>query len=140
MDSFPSSGPGIGFPGDIMFTIVPVFIGIVFVIVIGTIIFRAAKGAKQWNYNNQQPVLTVDATVISKRTDVSRHHHNHDNHHHHRTSTYYYVTFEVGSGDRMEFQVDGKEFGLLAEGDYGNLTFQGTRYQGFQRFAYEENN
>ena len=45
----------------------------------------------------------------------------------------YYVTFQVESGDRMELSVRGKEYGLLAEGDYGRLTFQGTRYLGFQR-------
>ena len=49
------------------------------------------------------------------------------------TSTSYYVTFQVESGDRMELSVRGKEYGLLAEGDYGRLTFQGTRYLGFQR-------
>lgn len=45
----------------------------------------------------------------------------------------YYVTFEVESGDRMEFSVYGKEYGMLAEGDEGKLTFQGSRYLGFER-------
>ncbi|NMA03148.1 MAG: DUF2500 domain-containing protein, partial [Clostridiales bacterium] len=44
----------------------------------------------------------------------------------------YYVTFQVESGDRMEFRVSGKEYGLLAEGDVGKLTFQGTRYHEFE--------
>ena len=44
----------------------------------------------------QTPQLTVIATVVAKRTNVS--------HHHHHTSTLYYVTF------------------------------QGTRYLGFERF------
>ena len=48
-------------------------------------------------------------------------------------STSYYVTFQVESGDRMEFAVTGAEYGLLIEGDQGALTFQGTRYLGFQR-------
>ena len=47
------------------------------------------------------------------------------------TSTRYYVTFQVESGDRMEFSVSGREYGLLVEGDTGRLTFQGTRYLGF---------
>ena len=29
--------------------------------------------------------------------------------------------------------MDGSQYGLLVEGDRGNLTFQGTRYLGFQR-------
>lgn len=49
------------------------------------------------------------------------------------TSTRYYVTFQVESGDRMEFSVTGLEYGMLAEGDIGKLTFQGTRYLSFER-------
>ena len=40
---------------------------------------------------------------------------------------------EVESGDRMELNLSGQEYGLLAEGDRGKLTFQGTRYLGFER-------
>ena len=69
--------------------------------------------------------------VAAKRTDVS-HHHDANTHVDHHT-TWYYVTFEVQSGDRMEFGVSGSEYGLLAEGDYGKLTFQGTRYLEFER-------
>ena len=49
------------------------------------------------------------------------------------SSTDYYVTFQVESGDRMEFAVSGSEYGMLAEGDQGTLTFQGTRYLSFER-------
>ena len=47
--------------------------------------------------------------------------------------TTYYVTFEVKSGDRMELPVQGHEYGMLVEGDFGELSFQGTRYLGFER-------
>lgn len=57
--------------------------------------------------------------------------------HHTHTFTSYYVTFQVESGDRMEFAVSGMEYGLLAEGDTGDLTFQGTRYLNFQRATRE---
>ena len=64
--------------------------------------------------------------------------HNHANHgndttHHHSTSTTYFITFEVESGSRMKLKVKDKGYGLLAEGDSGKLTFQGTRYKGFDR-------
>lgn len=49
------------------------------------------------------------------------------------SSTTYYVTFQVESGDRMELHVSGIEYGMLVEGDYGKLTFQGTRYLEFVR-------
>ena len=123
-------GCGFGMGVDmfgIMFTIV-------FVLVIGTFIVTAIKGIGQWNKNNNSPRLTVPATVVSKRTNVTRHHHGGANgHHHHHTSTTYYVTFQVESGDRMELHVAGHEYGMLVEGDHGHLTFQGTRYLGFER-------
>jgi hypothetical protein len=77
----------------------------------------------------------VPATVVAKRTNVSHHHHNHGGTgmHHTTHSTTYYVTFQVESGDRMELHVAGHEFGMLIEGDRGDLTFQGTRYLGFER-------
>ena len=68
--------------------------------------------------------------MVSKREDVS--HHTSDDHMH-TTYTHYYATFEVESGDRMEFELRGNEYGLLAEGDLGKLTFQGTRYLSFER-------
>lgn len=123
-------GYGYGFGFDmfsIMFTTV-------FVIVIGTFIVTAIRGIGQWSKNNNSPRLTVPATVVTKRTNVTRHHHGGANgHHHHHTSTTYYVTFQVESGDRMELHVSGAEYGMLAEGDNGSLTFQGTRYHGFER-------
>ena len=54
---------------------------------------------------------------------------------HSTISTSYYATFQVESGDRMELSVTGTEYGLLAEGDRGKLTFQGTRYLGFERLG-----
>jgi len=106
-----------------------------FAIVIGMFIMAAVRGLREWNTNNNSPRLTVEATVVGKRMEVSHHHHHHGtNHMHHTTSsTYYYVTFEVESGDRMEFGVNGSEYGMLIEGDVGMLSFQGTRYLGFQR-------
>ena len=127
-NEFGLSGFGTGFAiFQIMFTLV-------FVLVIGTFIVIAVKGISQWNKNNHSPRLIVPATIVAKRTNVSRHRHGDANgHHHHTTSTTYYVTFQVDSGDRMELHVAGHEFGLLIEGDQGMLTFQGTRYLGFER-------
>ena len=85
-----------------------------------------------YNKNNHSPKLTVPATVVSRRTAVSHHHHGNEMHHTH-TSTSYYATFQVESGDRIEFLVSGTEYGMLAEGDSGKLTFQGTRYLNFRR-------
>ena len=118
------------------FGVFPVLFGIVFILFLVIFLMAIIKGLTQWNKNNHSPRLTVDATVVAKRMDVSHHHHHHggDHTHVHTThSTSYYVTFEVESGDRMELHVPGTEYGLLIEGDHGRLTFQGTRYLGFER-------
>ena len=121
---------GFGYGFD-MFSIM---FSIVFIIVIGMFVVTAIKGIGQWNKNNNSPRLTVPATVVAKRTNVSHHNHTGTNgHHHHSTSTTYYVTFQVESGDRMELHLSGHEFGMLVEGDKGKLSFQGTRYLGFER-------
>ena len=100
---FGYSGFGIGFSAfNIMFTIM-------FVLVIGVFIVTIVKGISTWNENNHSPRLTVTAEVVSKRTDVT--HHSHANAgdmtgahgYHTSSSTWYYVTFQVESGDRMEF-------------------------------------
>lgn len=122
--------------GGFFFNIIPAIVTLGFIVVFGFFIVTAVKGAKQWNYNNKQPVLTVAAKVVSKRTNVSSSMHNHgDGMAHHSSTTTYYATFEVESGDRMEFHVNGSEYGMLVEGDRGKLTFQGTRYLGFRRDA-----
>jgi hypothetical protein len=46
---------------------------------------------------------------------------------------FFMVTFEFESGDRSEFHVSGKEYGLLSEYDSGMFSFQGTRYLEFKR-------
>ena len=121
-------GIGIGFQiYQIMFLIV-------FGIAMSSVLMTTIRGMKEWNKNNHSPRLTVPVTVVTKRTDVSRRRHKGANgHHHHHSSTTYYVTFEVESGDRMELQLEGFEYGLLVEGDKGKVSFQGTRYLGFER-------
>ena len=106
----------------------------VFLLALGVIVAGLVRNLSQWNKNNHSPRLTVPATVVAKRGDVSHHHHQDASGIGHTTSsTTYYVTFQVASGDRMELQMSGQEYGLLAEGDQGELTFQGTRYLDFQR-------
>ena len=106
---------------------------LVFFLAIGTFLVAFIKGIQQWNKNNHSPRLTVPATIVAKRTNVSRHHHRNQAGRMHHTTTTYYATFQVDSGDRMELQVAGHEYGLLIEGDRGMVTFQGTRYLGFER-------
>lgn len=113
-----------------LFVIVPVFIGIIFVLVIGGILFSLVKAVGQGISNNAQPVQSVPAAVVAKRintwgssgmnTGGS-------------VNTSYYVTFETATGGRQELGMGGRDYGLLVEGDRGTLSFQGTRYKGFDR-------
>ena len=114
-----------------MFEVFPYIFLVMFALVFGMILFTMFRGISQWNKNNHSPRLTVEATVVAKRTNVSRGRRAGSNIHH--TSTTYYVTFQVESGDRFELQLQGYDYGMLVEGDKGRLTFQGTRYLGFER-------
>lgn len=106
---------------------------LVFGLVIAVFAVTAIRGITQWNKNNHSPRLTVSAKVVGKRMDYVRHRNGTDTMSHGTTSSVYYVTFQVASGDRMELCVNGYEYGALVEGDYGELSFQGTRYLGFDR-------
>ncbi|MCL2057451.1 MAG: DUF2500 domain-containing protein [Oscillospiraceae bacterium] len=119
-----------------MFPIITVIFVVGFALVFGLVAANIIRGGMEWGANNSSPVLTVVAKVVAKRTAVGSSHHHHGgdaSSHHFSSSSTYFATFEVESGDRMELKVPGKEYGMLAEGDTGNLTFQGTRYKGFDR-------
>lgn len=113
------------------FSIIRIFVFVIFVIVIAAVLTNLFRGAGQWNRNNHQPVLNVIATVVAKREEVTFHHHMNSTMSNSRST--YFITFEVESGDRMEFSVTGREYGMLVEQDFGTLTFQGSRYLGFER-------
>ena len=50
-----------------------------------------------------------------------------------RCSVRVFERYSVVGGNRMELRLSGTEYGQLAEGDTGRLSFQGTRYLGFER-------
>lgn len=136
-------------PSDQSFPLMQGGMGVFFVIFLGVIAVSAMVGISRWMSNESSPILTITARAVTKRTNVSR-----------RagtmgtpgtvgadgvmsggipgtsgsTSTTYFVTFEdVASGERHELRMRGHEYGMIAEGDVGTLTYQGTRYQGFSR-------
>ena len=84
---------------DLLFSIL---FPILFLVVLGMILYAIIGNIRTWNKNNHSPRLTVPATVVAKRTEVSHHHTDNTMMH---TFTTYYVTFQVESGDRMELTV-----------------------------------
>ena len=122
-----------------MFYIFNVLFSIIFFCILALIIYNIVKNISTWNQNNHSERLTVPAKIVAKRTKVSQHQQPNagDATGAHgftvMSSTSYYVTFELENGERMELSVKGPEYGILAEGDTGALSYQGTRYLGFER-------
>ena len=112
-----------------------ILFGLVFVVFVCLFIYSIGKGMAEWRSNNHSPQITVAAKIVGKRHNVDVHHHSAGNNSgaHTTTSTTYYVTFEFEDGKRLEFHVKGRVYGLLAEGDFGTLSYQGTRYLNFER-------
>ena len=111
--------------GFVHFNVFASIFQLVSLLIFGVIIAMIIRSIRQWNKNNHSPRLTVPACVVAKRMQM--------HHHRHHVSTDYFVTFQVESGDRIELSVSGTEYGMLIEGDNGRLSFQGTRYLGFER-------
>ena len=113
------------------FNVMDVIFPIMFIVVAGFIVVTIIKGISQWNDNNHAPRLTVEAKVVAKRTNIT--------HFNDGTDTtmvhffFFFFTKKVEKRVRMEMNVRGSEYGMLAEGDVGKLTFQGTRYLNFER-------
>ena len=107
---------------SIMFTVM-------FLLAMGIIVSNLIRSGKQWKKDNDSPRLTVPVTVVAKRhEDIRRRNGKHTTH-----RTNYYATFQFESGDRLELELEGNEYGLIVEGDRGNLTFQGSRFLKFER-------
>ena len=96
---------------------------LMFGLVFGTIVATMVRNGKQNRKNDNSPRLTSEATVVTKRTKVWGDH----------SHTVYYATFQFESGDRLELEIPHNQFGYLVEGDRGKLSFQGTRFLGFER-------
>lgn len=128
---------GFGGFGDLggfgFFGLIPMVVFFGFILVFVLIGIQVIKGLLEWNRNNNSPKVTTQARVVTKRTNVSHHHNAAMNNaaptsH---TSTTYYATFETETRERIEFHISGKDYGMLAEGDTGTLTYQGSRYLGY---------
>ena len=119
------------FSGDGFISIFVLLVSVACVAILGMILVTFVRELSQRNRNNHSPRLTVEATVVAKRQSFSSHRSGGEMHT--TTSTRYFATFQVESGDRMELTVSGSDYGMLVEGDIGKLSFQGTRYLGFER-------
>ena len=97
------------------------------VLVIGGLLYNTLNRRHRHKTQPQPlPELTPAAAVVAKREL-------HSSSLQTPALSQYYVTFQFPSRDRMEFLVPARDYGLLAEGDVGRLTFRGEQYIRFER-------
>ncbi len=101
--------------------------GIVVVVILAVFATIIVKGVGRWSRNNGSPVVTTMARLVTKRSQA------YGGSGESRAGTAYFATFETPTGERFELPVPARESGLIAEGDTGQLTYQGTRYKSFAR-------
>lgn len=124
---------------DVFSSILLILFGVMFCFVFGMIVYNAARGISRERKNSASPRVVAEATIVAKRTMVRRSGGGMNTVDGISTMnastayTAYFATFQFESGDRMELPIPHDAFGLLAEGDQGKLTFQGTRYLDFTR-------
>ena len=116
---------------DGFFGAFPVIFIIFFAIVLTIIFISVIRNISNYRKNASSPILTQRAKVVSKRSEVF--HHTNGTNNMPTSSTRYYATFETEAGQRFELVMSGTEYGLIAEGDYGEVTFQGEWFKKFDR-------
>ncbi|ANS76277.1 hypothetical protein AWM70_18195 [Paenibacillus yonginensis] len=130
---FPNSPSGF----DFMFSVFPYLFVIVFLLIIGSLLFRGARYAR----NVSSPRQSSFVKVVAKRTRVDHHGGTSSFTGDHLTSTpsrshtYYYITLEFENGERKEFLDVKGLYGLVAEGDTGYAAVQGDWIVAFERTA-----
>jgi hypothetical protein len=105
----------------------PYLLKLVLLLIAGFIAYSIAKTLKIWMTNNASPLQSRVASAVTKRSEVW------GGRGHASTNTSYYVTFEFQDGSRMELEVKAKAYGLIVEGDRGELSYKGSRFRGFVR-------
>lgn len=108
---------------DAMFTIVPILMILMIAVFFIVFILNFVK-------NKKAPIISVEATVIGKRVDVSGGGGVNNNV---SASTWYYITFQTEHGERLELSLSGRTYGMLQEGDKGTLIYQGQWFKDFKR-------
>ena len=103
---------------------VGVLVVAVFASVIGSLVYRGLR------YAAASP-QSAPAVCIGKRTKVSGG--GGTGEVHSGSSTWYGATFQFADGSRRELDLSGRDYGLLAEGDRGMLTWRDTVFKGLDR-------
>ena len=85
--------------------------------------------AGRWAKDRLKPRRSVPARLAARRAEVRKRKTSKGEF----TTVHFCAAFETEDGERMEFSVSDDEYGRLAEGERGTLSYQGARYLGFER-------
>jgi len=105
----------------------PALFNAVFALVIGLIVIFAVGTAAYYLYNLAQETVTRKVKVVAKRTSFTQATGQNP------AQTTYYCTFEFEDGQRAEYHVGVRQYGLIAEGDRGELDTKGALFWDFRR-------
>ena len=100
------------------------------IIVFGVIFFTMIK---QWNKNRYSPKLVVNAKVVEKRIKISKFLNQGGEIPRDEEFESCYVIFQLDNGEQIELWVKRSIYLKLSKGDRGKLSFQGTKYLGFEK-------
>lgn len=86
------------------------------------------RSAGRWVMDRLKPRRSVPARVAARCAETGKHKSRRGGEF---TTVCFCVTFETEDGVRREFSISGEEYGGLAVGSCGALTYQGGRYLSF---------
>lgn len=109
-----------------LYKVVPIFIFVVFLIVIGTFLYRISESIR----NAMATPVSIFATLIDKEQSTQTHT-NTENHTSHYTI--YTLVFEDKSRQRYSFDVKKRDYHQQLVGDKGTLTYKRKKFQSFER-------
>ena len=105
-------------------------------LIVGAILFALLRGLYIWNKNNHSPRVTEEAEVYTKRQDFSTFTNRSRNTQfgsYRSIRVRYFVVFQTKNSGAVKLKVSSDDFDMLREGEKGLLTFQGTRFLGFEK-------
>ncbi|MHA6480702.1 DUF2500 domain-containing protein [Paenibacillus sp. strain BS8-2] len=112
---------------DMMITIIPFLMSIVFAVVIGAVIFVSIRRVR----NSKAKQENIFAKVIAKRLEVQN---NNDSRHSAASSrTNYYIMLEFDNGSRREYLDTNNVNAFAMEGDSGYAAIKGDTIIAFER-------
>lgn len=88
---------------------------------------------RQWWKNRHSPLIVTQATILDKH--IEEHYikskRNAGIGYRTRKVLIYYITFNLEGGEHIELRTNELVYSELQKGDYGKLTFKGSKYMGF---------